>query len=413
MLTKLRSHIGSAQFKLSPRGYWINSNGTGGGNWSAGASWSGGSAPTGAQPATIVAGDTITKDTTEGLPDCTDLIVNGILDIGTFGVKASGTFTGTGELKGTTGRLYTVGGYVFNTCTVKMTIVGTSGNRFEVKSDASIYINDPASGFHDVIYCDFNHGGTHRFYTTKKFARFESCTMLGVRLYGGGGGRFKNCTLGSGGNSILFEVGSMLRMDGGTLAGTLDFNALPAAGYRNFAELQNVDITAGTYISRSSSNAPIYVKSQSHDVGIGDWRHDYLGGYVMRSTASAKTGTYGIEFVPQSLCAVGTPVWIDIPIPVDSGDSIAPSLYFKNATADLNLEGTANLMVFELDPGNEWGLNQTIDASTLSDPYNNWVAVSFTGGTAGGTSKKGSLIVRATLKKYVSTGVVYVADLTY
>lgn len=76
----------------------INSNGTGGGNWSAGASWSGGVAPVIGDKATILAGDTITVNTTGlggGDDTSTGVNVNGILR---FSRAANSDLTVRGQL---------------------------------------------------------------------------------------------------------------------------------------------------------------------------------------------------------------------------------------------------------------------------------------------------------------------------
>ena len=113
------------------------------------------------------------------------------------------------------------------------------------------------------------------------------------------------------------------------------------------------------------------------------------------------------------------PMYIDIPIPVESDEVIAPSIYFKNAGADLSLHDTASALTMELDPGNAWGLNELYDANGKTDTWNGgsptWLEATFNGDStaASGTSKKGTCILRITLRKYAASAVVYLADLTW
>lgn len=387
------------------------SNGTGGGNWSAGASWAGGVAPPTTNDVTIASGDTITKDTAEGTPDCVNLIVTGTLDIGANGVKASGTFDGTGVVKITTGRLWSVGGWPFNTNTCRYEIVGTSGNHAELTSGSGLFINDPPSGYHSIKWCDFAHGASLRFFTSLGSV-FEDCVFPAVRFYNGAKVVLTRCTIGSGGGTNLFGNAIYLRMDGGTIAGTLEFDSITAGYENNDIELHGVTVSAGTYITRASASkrVRIVVQSQGHNAVAGDWRIDYSGGYTLKSTTSKNTQTYGVEMVPTADCSVFAPVILEMFIPVSSGDTIAPSVTLKNVTADLGLT-TADRAWAILDPGNEWGRYEKIDLSTLATLYNNWRTLTFTGGVVGGTSKKGTCLLRIVLVRYVSTAVLYVADL--
>lgn len=381
------------------------------GNWSAGGTWVGGVAPVGTDAVVIASGHTVTKDTAEGTPDCTTLTVTGTLAIGANGVKCSGEFTGTGTVSITTGRLWSVGGWTFNTCTVRFDIVGTSGNHAELTSGGGLYLNDPTSGKHSVKWCDFTHGATLRFFTGLGNV-FEDCTFPGVRFYNSGKAELVRCTLGSGGNNVYMEGGNYLRMEGGTLAGVLDFDGISSDLQEMIVELHNVTASAGTYITRSSGTKRVlfYVESQGHNAVAGDWRIDVAGGYTLKSTASKNTQTYGIEMVALAECQVDSPVVLEMFIPVTSGDTIAPSFTAKNVTADLGLT-TVDRAWAILDPGNEWGRYEKIDFSTLSTLYNNWRTLTFVGGTVGGTAKKGTCLLRVVLVRYVSTAVLYVADL--
>lgn len=161
-----------------------------------------------------------------------------------------------------------------------------------------------------------------------------------------------------------------------------------------------------------SGTTPCGAFFEAYQQAEGDWRKVHGNTHFFRSTAAKKSGDYGIECALGSDAATTFP-FIDIPIPVNTGDTVSPSIYYQNVTADLDLEAAAGRLVFELDPGDEWGLNEVIDVNGAADSYTNWRQVTFTGGTAGGTAAKGTVILRVTLARYVATGVVYLADMAY
>jgi hypothetical protein len=104
---------------LSAVAFAIDSNGTGGGDYTAGASWNGGVAPANGETATVLNGDTIVMDADmSGWANGITLIVNagGIFDgetaAGTYYLKSQADITNNGEMKaGSSGTAYP------NTCT--------------------------------------------------------------------------------------------------------------------------------------------------------------------------------------------------------------------------------------------------------------------------------------------------------
>lgn len=413
----------------------ITSNGTGGGNWSTGASWTGGSAPTGTDSVTIQSGDTITKDTAAASPDCTTLAVNGTLAIGSNGVKANGNISGSGTITmGDNGSLWTTGAFASGN-TLKMDFIATSGNECSVRMDSGIQliyggragarvnweyvdvdansgprlINFSQSDYMKSCDWDLTSGGTINLYSSGTsdtgfmFRMIDSFIRSGteaIRVSPGADVYFENCQFGK------------TRAGSSATNSTYDFSMQFSNASR--VHMHNTLLTASTPINTSTANSLAWqIRSTSHNQTAGDWKHIFPGGECFKSASAAKTGSFGIEFTPYSACSGDMPIITEIPIPVDSGDSVTPAIYYKNVTADMDLEAASGRLIFELDPGNEWGLNETIDASSLSDPYGNWIQAAFTGGTVGGTSKKGAIILRVTLARYVSTAGLYIADLTY
>lgn len=392
------------------------SNGTGGGNWSAGATWVGGVAPVPAVDDVVISnGDTVTKDNAaNALGDCTAAVINatGILDISTNGLKNTGGTSGTGQIKMGAGSSFDIGG---NFSGPTPTFIGSSGSHATVTGAGSNF------NFNNIIptvqFTDFTPRAF--FDTLRNNAIFEDSTFTGASIVGNNGSAsfiFRRCTFNDT-NRCLDVRSSQLTFfecvfgDGtnGAVAG-LDLGLVGDA----IAYLYNCkfDVTGVEIRMGGTNESPSFAYSESHDQSPGEWLNQFGGGKIMRSTAAAKTGTYGLEFIPSSICATKWPIYVDIPITVATGDDMSGiNFYFKNATADMDLEGASNRMTFELDPGNEWGLNELIDASSLSDPFNNWVQVTFTGGTAGGSTDTGCLPIRITLNRYVSTAVVYVADM--
>lgn len=402
----------------------ISSNGTGGGNWSAGSSWTGGVAPVaGTDNATILSGDTITKDTAANASkDALVCTVNsgGTLAIGSNGIKVT-NFAGTGLITG--GDNGTMETTSYNATNPTFQIQASSGNEFQYTcagilitgSNArsspqiwqwvDIHFNNTSyllgSSFNEedlIENCWFDDPQYECFFV------FTGCTRVVFRnCFFSGAGRdgvdvsysdtyFYNCVFGK-------------ERDGTTATNsTCDLNV--NSGFDAFC--YGCEFNSSTEFSVTSQSSNIY--SQSHQAARGDWRTAAMAGEVFRSTASKNGGTYGVEMVPTSNCSTEHSLYVDIPIPIESGDTVAPSIYYKNAGGDLALENTTGLLTFELDPGDEWGLNETQDANSYADATSSFVQISFTGGTAAGSTDVGTVILRIKLSKYVSTGVVYIAD---
>ena len=401
------------------------------GNWSAGGTWDSDPAIPGAADDVVIAvGDVVTKDTaldTPGASDCAALTVTGKLIIATTrGVHATGLVSGAGEIemRGTAELEYdtnmgantltfdVVGTDADNqclfTCNSKhFMLYGTNGPHvFQyVLFDTPNYVGPYDITTESIFdYCDFK-DASYLFYnnsTNFSWLRVTNSYISGVaggHLFGfEGRAQYGNCVFGN-------------DRDATDNDNVQDFNA----GSSSHPEIYcfNCLFTSPTFSGwgvGTEKHPPI--RSQGHNQVEGAWLTDDMGGQVFRSTDAKKTGDYGIEMVPRSLCTTKKPIYIDIPIPVETGDTPQPSIYYNNETADLGLEDAAGLLVIELDPGDEWGLNETWDANGNGESFQTWVQATFNAGdaAAGGTAAKGTLIMRVWLKKYVENAVVYLAD---
>ena len=394
------------------------------GDWNTGAAtvWD-----TGVRP---VAGETVTIANTHtvsltGAEACAILTVNagGTLALGGQTLTTTGAVGGAGTVTGGAG-----GGFVYSTSlstnTITWSLSGSDGNPFTVTAGANVQFRIQVSGctFDWVV---FDAADTAQYsavlYAADKRYEFTNCdfkqaTVGGLLLVADGvDAQCTDCHLYGNAEGIRTSFGSTLLLDGCVFGET----RAPAADANSSKDIYMIDpqvvythnckFTASTVVSIFKRGV---VYHQAYDQDEGVWRIEQRGGAIFRSIASKKTGDYGIEMVPSSACAAAYPIYIDIPIPVETGDTPQPSIYVYNATADLDLQDAADRMVFELDPGNEWNLNETIDANTLADVYLNWRQVSFNAGdaAAGGTADKGTLILRVWLKRYIATAVVYLAD---
>lgn len=397
------------------------------GNWSAGGTWVGGVAPVGTDDVVIASGHIVTKDTAAGAPDCASLVVNGTLAIGSNGVVVTNGCTGAaaGEISGGNNAVLTVGSFPSG-MGAKLNITATTGNEATITtgSNTNNYLDHktPTLQFVDFILP----GSSYIRNQWTSFATVEDCwfdTDSGWLVSVGTqwAQRYKRCFFSGATNAAVYgnigyyvfencEIG--YERDGTSTACT---NLIDSIGDCT-VELHNCKINVTNLWTGAAAGERSILRSQGHNQVAGDWLIDYAYlGQILKSTASKKTGDYGIEFVPRTGCdddsAMNFIFAVDIPIPVASGDTVAPSIYVYNATADLDLQDAAGRMIFELDPGDEWGLNEIIDVNTLADVYLNWRQVVFTGGTAGGTAKKGTVLLRISLKRYIASAVVYLADL--
>lgn len=393
----------------------ITSNGTGGGDWSAGASWTGGVAPAGTDSVVIADGDTITKDTSKGAPDCTTITINAgsVLSIPTgLGIKCGGLATsaasalirirGTGEFE-TTGAcsayvgLWDVQGSAGSIAKLTMNNQHLKMNAGGVFRHADID-NPNYSEFYgavqELVFEDVE------FYSCNYFLWgawgapmfFRRCWIAGAAdmLYSGGAGTFifENCLFGKRrDNSVVSNSGG-------------DFHFNTNGGVMWITR----NCTFSSTILRGTITSKILIESESFNGTPGLWRVDQNGGYAFRSTDAKKTGTYGAELVPVS--TAGTrPLYVEFRLPVMAGQSITPTLYVQQAGADLALAGEE--LEIEFDCGNQWGLNQKLNPTPAYGA--GWQLVTFTGGTVGG-SGSGELLIRVQLRKYAAGGKVYLAD---
>lgn len=408
----------------------ITSNGTGGGNWSTGASWTGGVAPVSADTVTIQSGDTITKDTAAGANDCASLTVTGTLAIGSNGVKVGGALTGDGTVTmGANGSLDVTA--ITDSNNLSLLFIGTAGNEWTLTISSLSGVHGELDGGGPLRWAHGNGtGGQLRFGGMGLGDYVEDFDWDAngssyIYLYGSTDEniimRFKDCWFHGGSAEAMRFAGYVHALFdncvwGKQRGGTTDANGTDlsiAFGSGVYFEMRNCLFVTGFDDDYQPNTGGWIGRSSSHDQVPGDWLVATPGGSALKSTNAAKTGTYGVEMVPNSSCSTSYGLWYDIQIPVTSGDSVTPAIWIKNATADLNLQDAANRFIAICDPGDEWGLYEEIDANTLADVYNNWRQIAFTGGTVGGTTKKGMLTIRLMLMTYVSTGVVYVADGTF
>lgn len=397
------------------------------GDWSVGATWVGGVKPASGDDAVIDTGHVVTKDDAKAANDCAALLVTGQLNIGdSTGLQSGGNISGAGtiqmrgacelELNAHSSSQTLVwdvqGTDASNLCTLTLNnttlrIDGTNGQpTFTFALIDNPFYFEFKSVKSDAVFEDTEFYNTHYSYWHNKPFGFtlSRCFIAdwdANRFYSVADGMiviYKDCVFG--------------KRRGGSAAN----NSYDAGCHANSGGVREVFLNCqfNSPTRANVGNASYVGSSQGENNVEGDWRIDRYGGYVLRSTASKKTGDYGIEFVPSANCSASNPIYIDIPIPVDTGDVLTgPSIWVYNATADLDLQAAADRMVFELDPGDEWGLNETIDANTLADVYLNWRQVTFSSGTAGGTAKKGTVMLRVWLKRYIASAVVYLADLAY
>lgn len=400
------------------------------GNWSVGATWVGGVKPASGDDAVIAAGHTVTKDDAAGADDCASLTINatGALAIGSNGIKIGGAITNNGTVTGGAN-----GGLEINANSTGgdgvWTLTGTSGNVFTVTGTSLVQFRlhgTNGAGASQIEYVLFTGLTFVQVYAWSAEDYFKNCAFEdgtnGISTAGSDQGviRLEDCTFDNlTGTAIplanTMEVYMTNCISAGSNPVTNDFvnNSSKGGG---IVRAHNCVFGATTYMGRVASRRNWIVFSQGHQGVEGDWHITMYGGEILKSTASKKSGDYGIEMTPGAYCAALDPIFVDIPIPVDSGDVLTgPTLPYYNATADLGLSAAADRLVFELDPGNEWGLNEVIDASDLADPYlaDPWPVATFSSGTAGGTAKKGSVILRVWLKRYIASAVVYLADLAY
>lgn len=400
----------------------ITSNGTGGGDWSTGSTWVGGVAPTGTDDVVIDVGDTVTKDTSQGSPDCANCTVNGTLAIGSNGIKAT-KFTGTGLMTAGDNAVIDQTGSSSSDILPSTEFVASSGNEIQFTTKSCVIRGAASSGYSIEwawVDCDINSHGVSSIayqYASPVDSWYE------VWFYDG---YFDNVYLSTGSKSAVFrncyfsqsrwaglEPGVYeVRLDGCVFGKDRD-GTTNANGW-DLQTSEKVRANGSEFHSTTlfaNAGAQFGLASINHQGVEGDFLWAGYYGTFFNSVASARTGSKGLEFYATAQCGENTPVWHEIAIFVESGDTVEPSFHVKNVTADADVQDAEGRLYFVLDPDNTWGLYEVIDADALADVYDNWREVSFTGGTAGGSGAKGPLILRIVLARYVASAEFYIADL--
>lgn len=398
----------------------ISSNGTGGGNWSAGSSWVGGVAPVAGDDVTIVSGDVITLTGAAASATCV-VDAGGTLAIAGQTLTLTGAITVNGHATGGAGGKLVIGANSSGSAGT-MEFQGASGNRFVLE----------ASGAYEFVLCP----GQHKWIQLKALQRVylgpytpgtiwgqdhyvEDVLCTDLRQYGFYANQnasealmiirratFEEPTIG------LSTYAARTRFEARMEFWDCDFSGVTPSGdvyCDDGTQVEAHNCIFGAVPFAYDKGAAV-MRCTSFDGVEGDWRIYYRGGYVFRSAAAKNAGSFGVEMVPNAACDKARNVYFDIDIPVESGDVVTPSLTYKNATADLDLEAASGRLLMICDPGNEWGLHEIIDVSGGADSFNVWRTKTFAGGAVGGTGAKGLLKIRVCLGRYVSTGVVYVAD---
>lgn len=408
----------------------ISSNGTGGGNWATGASWNGGASPASGDNAVIVSGDTITKDTAAASNDCVACTVNsgGTLAIGSNGIRCSGAFTNNGTVTGgANGVLIALGDY---SGAGHWALTGTAGNLFTLTggggtcalsgsrgaSTRSAKLNFVALSAFDRLYpqyfswddyfrdCTFSIGGSQGIWPNDSW---QGCAVV-----------FERCTFNStsaGSNNFIRGPRFPMYFWGCSIGLTTKFNTMVnPEGSGTIEFLSSPWDANGFFVSDTSEYPQRFISIGGASAAEqGAWTIRQQGATVAKSAAAAKAGAFGVAMTPNSsICSAVLPIWFDLLLPVESGVSITPSLFYKNVTADLDLEAAAGRFWVVCDPGNQWGLYQKTDVNGGADSFNNWRQITFTGGSPSGTAKVGFLRLRVFLARYVATAVVYVADVS-
>jgi len=412
----------------------IQSNGTGGGNWSSGSSWNGGVMPAvGVDDAVILNGDTITKDTAaHASKDCLNLSIDtgGILAIGANSLECTmlTSSTGYGKITGTTGSLECD----LNRWRGQWDIQGTDkDNMFEIKRNGGnldLHWDDSygKTGTRVFRWCKFDGqgGGYTMFYAWKAGETFEHCDFKDHNLCGStntiSSFKFYDCyfydaTAGYGVNSNswvaqFFDCVFGDDRDGtGGLTNSKDFHFTVARPC--IAECFNCEFHSSTVTGNHGVGTFFY--SKDHDKVRGDWQFASHGGRILRSTDAARDGTYGLEFIPDTSQddMDEEPLTWRLEYKVEAGDTIDFTVDVFNDDGDLNLSGDDLEII--LDPENTWGRREVVDADDINTPdlaYETWYTVNFTGGVCSGTSEKGMFTVELVLRKTATNAVLYFAD---
>lgn len=224
---------------------------------------------------------------------------------------------------------------------------------------------------------------------------------------------FRNCQFGwdiNGNHSTTEEVGYALDV---TLT-----NYTPSSDPL-MVQLTNCDVSNVTtsLIKRmvlTNSTTPksshlFVLESIFTDQTEGAWRCDWPQAEAYKTTAAAKTGTYGIRFNMLGLKVTrGTsldetvnhfvePAHFDFALPIQGGQLISPKVYIRCETG-MTVPTTDDVEVI-FDLANRWGLEERVNATGMTIDGSTWNTISGTGGTASGTSSdKGFLVIRVNIR---------------
>lgn len=354
----------------------IASNGTGGGDWSSTLTWSGGVVPGSGDDVQIVAGDTVHADSGIGAGPHFNAI---LLLAGTLVIDAGVTLSQTpnaltnnnanansGELQmeaGSTLELHRSGTAPSATAgwRCRLTVNGTEGSPCairKVSTGSDTYIGWWLYEGSKISWCTIdnaNISNAFRFYCVRPNvlasgmyctdSMWESCDFRDANangcfaLYGGSAGvmKFKDCVFFSASSATgigvyLNHVGWILQFEncrfGEQRDGTPDVNT--GADLRFAADalafFSNCRFSSSQFIY-GADNPNGNVFSQGHQQVPGDWwiaRGNNVY-HLYRSTAAKRNGDYGIRFDPRRAFLSQFQAYLDLPIPVKSGDAVAPS----------------------------------------------------------------------------------------
>lgn len=397
------------------------------GDWDTAGTWVGGVAPVTGDGVVIATTHVVTKNSAANATnDCITCVVTGTLAIAASNGLRVGNgngLSGAGKLTMlANSNLYVKG--IASANTIEWDCQGTDASNMaliDAESSGNMWMDFATPAI--FRWTKFDQSGTSNGVLVNNWGPdsivedcdFDGSTYVVWPYTGSKNARMKRCYIYGGTNGLyVSQHGGVFVADechfGVTRSGA-DNNTADIWTTAPEVELLNCELASTTPIKTNVGGAyPGRIRAQGHQQVEGDWLIENPYGRSFKSTASKNANTYGTEVLTKSGCDVDDPYFIDYLIPIATGDTVAPTITVKNVTADLNLQDTNGLIDFELDPGDEWGLNQVIDGDTLSDIYLNFRTVTFTGAAAGGTAKKGTVLLRVSIRKYVASAVVYLAD---
>lgn len=416
-----------------------DSNGTGGGDWTNTATWADSIVPVDGDAVTILSGDVVTYDRDDAGSAGSDSI-----DIDGELILQDGNECVTDTIAGSTGLLTGTGGFeitFLNTSLMTLSglqidLVATSGNigTWTIGGTAGHTMNPSAGGkvfkFH---YVDIIGTSTGEFnvYGARTGGLWDIFECLFDNAGGSGVNMLQDrarVTFGAcyfTGSAIGLEVSKTTYVRllnpsfGKNRAGGSDPNTvgIHIKGIQAQIWIFNPVFDNTTDFTYNADGYEVYMQNSGV---LGDWERHSRSGIALKSVASKDAGDHGIEFIPNAnLSPVGEEPWyFFIPIPCESGDDFSSWTFrFKIDGGQVGgtFSGATGDIIFTLDPGDEWGLEEeqepvyTVGGSGTGEEA--FQTITFAGGTAGGTAKKGSIILMVRMQKYVASIVHYLADL--